>query len=321
MKASVIIPTYNRPDLLRRQLACLAEQQGERLLEVLVCDDGSATDTQAVIAPFQGRIPGLRLFWQEDLGFRAGQARNMGIRAAQGDLLIFVDDDVLLPAHFVQFHAAAHARAGNGAPERQIVLGFRYRTRVPPRGTLPTDAEIDASEPDCRVHEIGFHGEQLASHPQPWFYVYSCNFSIPGRYRVLFDENFVGWGMEDTELGYRLVRAGYAVRVEPMARVLHVEAKLPRDPFICENRGLPPVYDTYVNNMVYFLTIHPHDRGLHELLAGDLRWYVRDESGQHWIKDGHEHDPSEVIDTVRRAWSRDSQRAAIGQTAPRNPAA
>jgi len=300
LRATVIIPTYNRPDLLRRQLACLAEQTGDALCEVLVCDDGSSTDTLGAMAPFSDCIPGLKRLWQPDLGFRAGQARNLGIDAAEGDILLFVDDDLLFPADFVSRHVVAHREVMNGHPARRVVLGFRSRTMVPPAGAVPTADEMRGTDGDDRVELIGPHGEGIVDHPHPWFFVYSCNFSVPNHPEVSFAEDFEGWGMEDTELGYRLVKAGWEVVVRPEARVLHVEDPAPRDPFRCTERGLPPQYDSYVTNAVHFLDMHPEDEELFAMLAPELRWYVRDPSGCHWIKNGHENDAQAVIDEVRR---------------------
>jgi len=311
LRATVIIPTYNRPDLLLRQLACLAEQTGSDLCEVLVCDDGSSTDTAGAIAPFMGRIPGLRHLWQEDLGFRAGQARNMGIRVAKGDILLFVDDDLLFPADFVTRHVNAHREVLNGHPARRVVLGFRSRTMTPPVGVVPTPDEMLGSDGDDRVELIGEHGDGIVGHAHPWFFVYSCNFSVPSRPEVVFDDAFEGWGMEDTELGYRLVKAGYEVVVRPEARVLHVEDPAPRDPFRCTERGLEPHYDSYVRNAVQFIDRYPEDTELKAMLAPELRWYVRDASG-HWVKNGHENDAEAVLAAVRaERVCRDSAAASV----------
>jgi glycosyltransferase involved in cell wall biosynthesis len=294
LRATVIIPTYNRPALLGRLLACLAVQDGDALLEVLVCDDGSSTDTQAAMAPFSDRIPGLMRLRQEDEGFRAGRARNMGIRAARGDILIFLDDDLSFCSDFVAEHVAAHRDARG----HRIVLGFRRRTTVPPRSAVPTAEEMEGTDIDDRAELIGPVGEGIAGHPQPWFFVYSCNFSVPNEPGLVwFDESFEGWGMEDTELGYRLVRHGFEVVVRSAARVLHVEDPVPRDPFRAMERGLQPQYDSYVRNMVQFLDKYPDDDDLRAQLVPELRWYTWD--GGHWVKNGHENDAQAVMQSVR----------------------
>lgn len=283
-----------------RQLRCLSEQRADCIREVLVCDDGSSTDTKAVLEPFRAKLPNLTHLWQEDRGFRAGQARNMGIRVAKGEVIIFLDDDLLLPENFVCEHIAAHQHRVNGSPPKRVVLGFRHRT-VDPVEDLPTIEQIRASFPDDRVDHLGPDGEGIATHPHPWFFVYSCNFSVTNNPQdVWFNEDFVGWGMEDIELGYRLVKAGYQVVVQPTARVLHIEAADPRDPFRCEERGIEPHYDSYVHNTIQFIDTYPDDGDLYDLLGSELRWYVRDREGKHWIKNGFENDADAVIEEVRR---------------------
>lgn len=93
MKATLVIPTYKRSDRLRQLLACLIDQRAHpdgssALAQVIVCDDGSPDDTREVARSFSDRLP-LVYCWQEDRGFRAGQARNMGIARAEGDVVIF----------------------------------------------------------------------------------------------------------------------------------------------------------------------------------------------------------------------------------------
>jgi len=314
-RASIIIPTYNRQELLSRQLLCLSKQQGDFIEEVLVCDDGSSTDTAATLEPFRSRLPGLTLLRQEDRGFRAGQARNMGILAARGEVLLFIDDDLLLPSNFVAAHVTAHLERRNGSPSRRIVIGFRHRASGI-EGEIPTMEEILSSCPDDRVEHIGPEGLEVLSHPHPWFFVYSCNLSVTREpSTVWFNEDFVGWGMEDTELGYRLVREGFQVVSQPKARVLHIEAHLPRAPFRCEERELKPQYDSYVQNAVQFIDTYPDDTELAMLLTSELRWYVRDEEGQHWIKNGFENDADAVVAEARRI------RANRPSQAPRSEAA
>ncbi|MBZ0120865.1 MAG: glycosyltransferase [Sandaracinaceae bacterium] len=261
MRATVVIPTYKRAERLRALLECLTHQEGGALARVVVCDDGSPDHTGEVARSFEGRLP-LEYAWQEDLGFRAGQARNLGISRAIGEVVVFVDDDVLVRPDFVAEHVRAHERQGSG---KSVAL------EVP-----------------------------ITAHETPWVYVYSCNFSVTrGHEELRFDEGFSGWGMEDTELGYRLYHAGYGIVDTDAARVLHVEDPAPRDPFRCEVRQLPPSYDSYVRNAVYFMDKHPHDEVLRGFVRQDLRWYVQDELGR-WVKNGYANDVDAVIALCRQ---------------------
>lgn len=300
MKATVVIPTYRRSHRLRQLLECLTTQlpspDGEpALAQVIVCDDGSPDDTAAVVESFRDRLPLLYCF-QDDLGFRAGQARNMGIERAESDVLIFVDDDVLVAEDFVAEHVRAHA----AQPEPSIVIGYRHRTFESPR-RQPTLEEIASGEPDDRVAVLGNDGTPVRDHPRPWVYVYSCNFSVRrGSPDLWFEEGFHGWGMEDIELGYRLwKRARMPIVAAPRARVLHVEDVQPRDPFRCEERSLPPGYDTYVRNAVFFMDSHAGDRDVADWVKNDIRWYVKDSASGRWVKNGHANDVEQVIARCR----------------------
>lgn len=307
MKATVVIPTYKRSARLHALLSCLVHQDGETLQQVIVCDDGSPDDTAAVARSFADKLP-LEYRVQEDLGFRAGQARNMGIGDARGDVIIFIDDDVVFPRDFV----AAHLDAHRARREPAVVIGFRHRSHHV--DALPPErADVIASEPDDRVAVVGADGAGAPMHPTPWMFVYSCNFSVPrGVPELQFDEHFVGWGLEDIDLGYRLLRAGLPLVVAPKASVLHIEDPAPRDPFRCEERKLPPTYDTYVHNAVYFMDKHD-DPAVRAWVRNDLRWYVRDESRGAWVKNGYENDVEAVIAACRADF-----RARVAGQAPRS---
>lgn len=312
MRATVVIPTYNRAERLRSLLACLVHQRGDSLARVVVCDDGSSDSTASVAKSFEGRLP-LVYAWQEDRGFRAGQARNLGIARAVGDVVIFVDDDVLVRPDFVERHLEAHRESGRG---HSVAIGYRHRTERF-EGEVPSIEEVMAAERDDRLIELT---APITEHPTPWVYVYSCNFSVTlGGPELEFDEGFSGWGMEDTELGYRLWRSGYRIVEADHARALHVEDPAPRDPFRCEVRALPPSYDTYVVNAVYFMDKHPEDTVLRDFVRNDLRWYVEDDRGR-WVKNGYANDVDVVIARCReqlRAARRDvrDERPSIRESA------
>jgi glycosyltransferase involved in cell wall biosynthesis len=292
VKATLVVPTYNRADRLRALLHCASQQEGGHLARVVVCDDGSSDHTAEVVRSFEDRLPVVRVH-QEDDGFRAGQARNLGIAEATGDIVIFTDDDLVFMPDFVAAHVRAHADADNA---RSLALGLRFR-RASFSGDVPTLADVTSGERDDRIADLD--GGTVANHESPWMFVYSCNFSVRrGGPELSFDEGYTGWGFEDLDIGYRLHRAGYAIFEAPEARVLHIDDPTPRDPFICENRGLTPSYDSYVQNAVYFMDRFPNDPVVAAFVRGDLRWYVEDEDG-HWVKNGYENDVEYVIARCR----------------------
>lgn len=91
---SIVIPVFNRPDLLRDVLDGLVCQSlHPAQLEVLVCDDGSTEDLSAVIGLYERKLPLLAHLRQPNRGPAA--ARNLGIRNAAADVVLFLDSDVL----------------------------------------------------------------------------------------------------------------------------------------------------------------------------------------------------------------------------------
>src|SRR5437764_3267862 len=108
-KLSIVIPTYNRREMLRQALESLAGQDvppGE--FEVIVADDGSSDGTGEMVAALPGELP-LRYRFQEDLGFRVAAARNAGARLATAPVLAFLDAGTVPGPGFVRGHLAAHA--------------------------------------------------------------------------------------------------------------------------------------------------------------------------------------------------------------------
>lgn len=106
-KVSVIIPTYNRADLLRWSVASVLAQT-ERDIEVLVVDDGSTDSTPQWLAEASRRDDRIRVFSQNHLG--AQTARNLALDASTGVYVSFLDDDDLwhpskLVAQLAQFDA------------------------------------------------------------------------------------------------------------------------------------------------------------------------------------------------------------------------
>lgn len=289
LTVSLIIPTYNRERALFRLLTTIASNRDKPSLEIIVCDDGSDCSLQNVISEFSERLP-LRYLYQRKQGFRAGSARNMGIEAATGDILLFVDDDLVLPASFFAGHVAAHTNNAD-----IVCLGRRRRV-----GTMLQHLHADhignylrEAEEDDRE---AIFTSGLDSYQAPWKLLYSCNFSVRRTVPLIyFDDSFHGWGLEDTELGYRLWKSGKRYVESSSAVAIHIDDPTPRDPFRCECLGITPNYDSYLVNCARLLAKYPNDEELRRGILPDLSWYIRDTSTGSWVKDGEWHDPLDVI--------------------------
>ena len=97
MKYSIIVPVYNRPDEVDELLQSLT-QQTFRDMEVIIVEDGSSLPCEDVVHRYAGKLP-LRYYKKENSG--PGQTRNYGAERSQGEYLIFLDSDCVLPSGFL----------------------------------------------------------------------------------------------------------------------------------------------------------------------------------------------------------------------------
>ena len=98
MKYSIIVPVYNRPDEVDELLQSLT-QQTFKDMEVIIVEDGSSLPCEDVVRRYAAGLP-LRYYKKENSG--PGQTRNYGAEHSQGEYLIFLDSDCVLPPGFLQ---------------------------------------------------------------------------------------------------------------------------------------------------------------------------------------------------------------------------
>ena len=96
MKYSLIVPTYNRAGTLKLTLESISSAVNAEAIEILVVDNGSDDDTRRVCKKIEERFPQLtwRYFYEPVPGLLSG--RHRGAEEARGEVLTFLDDDVLL---------------------------------------------------------------------------------------------------------------------------------------------------------------------------------------------------------------------------------
>ena len=118
LKISVIIPTYNRAELLKSSLKSLTKQSIPKAqFEIIIVDDGSKDNTEEICRNFQEQLQ-LKYFKQKNSGIAA--AKNLGIFVSNAPILLFFDDDDVADTNLLKEHIKTH----NKNPEENIaVLG------------------------------------------------------------------------------------------------------------------------------------------------------------------------------------------------------
>jgi glycosyltransferase involved in cell wall biosynthesis len=218
MTVSVVVTTYNRPDALRAVIDGLAAQK-DRDFEVRIADDGSRDDTRELVQSM-ARTAGIPIehVWQEDLGFRAGAARNRAAAGARGDYLIFLDGDCVPRPDFIAQHRSLSEPGWMVAGNRILLSeGFTQRAlaeRLPIHGwsnerwqVAQREGSINRTLP-LRTLPLG-PLRKLAA--RRWQRVRTCNLAVWRRDFATvngFDEAYEGWGFEDSDLAVRLLNAG-----------------------------------------------------------------------------------------------------------------
>lgn len=188
MRASVIIPYYERIHHLQAVLKALSNQTMSACdYEVIVIDDGSSSSVESLIDP------AITLIRTPHRG--AAAARNSGIAVSKGEVIIFLDSDIVVDLQFVENHYRFHKNH-----PKTVALGAR----------IHTDPSGKAQGVDTRTKLLTRYGKKLSDLMHPWFMTYTCNVSLPREWAVkeLFDENYVAWGLEDSEWAYRLYLQG-----------------------------------------------------------------------------------------------------------------
>jgi len=120
MKISVIVPTHNRSDALAKTLKNLSRQQLDESWEVIVVNNNCTDNTDEVVRLQQQNFPvSLQLMYEKTPG--ASATRNTGARAAAGEYLVFVDNDILTEPNFLQLHLGALEQNPNSWIGGQVV--------------------------------------------------------------------------------------------------------------------------------------------------------------------------------------------------------
>ena len=188
---SVVIPTYNRKPILIKCLKALENQKIKNFIkdyEVILVDDGSTDGTLEWLADNATEFPHVKTFSQSHQGPAA--ARNLGVKQANGDTIVFIDSDLIVTETFLQAHANALAKgAAKKGSDRLFTYGWVINT-------------CNFDNPTAEPYKItDFSAAYFAT----------GNVAISRKWLEkagLFDTQFKLYGWEDLELGVRLKKLG-----------------------------------------------------------------------------------------------------------------
>ncbi len=205
---SVVIATYNRCEVLKTTLKCLANQSlPTDTFEVIVVDDGSTDNTAREIPEFISGLPyETRFFTHENRG--PGYTENRGIRKAKNRIVLLLADDIWATPELLQEHIDTHRRY----PANNIAV----------LGKVLQSPELPDTVIQKNWDPFLFNRFEDMEKVDP-IYFYACNISIKKDFLIengMFVER-KGAAHEDAELGYRLGQKGLEIIYNKRALAYH----------------------------------------------------------------------------------------------------
>jgi GT2 family glycosyltransferase len=247
LKASVVIPTKNRVDFLRRLLCSILEQ---RVLpdEVIVTDDSDNMETKKLIDEFGGRFlkraVTLRYIKPNGNEISISKARNIGARESKGEIVVFLDDDVVLDDNYFREILRVFRDNPNALGVQGLILNNQYSAfwNAVKKVFYYWHAETDR----CRMLPSGKTTYALA--PKK---VITCEwlFGLNVAYRkevfreFSFNEKLLGYSLgEDKEFSYKIHKKySGSLFLTPFARAYHY----------------PPLSKNTSKQKIYIITAYP----------------------------------------------------------------
>jgi glycosyltransferase involved in cell wall biosynthesis len=212
---SIVVPTYKRSQSLRDALASLCQQECTEGFEILVVDNAPSDELRELVESFLGDDPPVRYVPESRTGLH--NARHAGARAARGDILVYVDDDVIAPAGWLEALLGPYADAQVACVGGKTLPKWEVK---PPNWAVRFPGYLSLLDRGSKVKELRWPED-----------IYGCNFSI--RALVLlevggfnpdsFGDRQLIWYRGDGETGLleKVYSAGYKVMYTPYGWLYH----------------------------------------------------------------------------------------------------
>jgi glycosyltransferase involved in cell wall biosynthesis len=224
MRYTIIITTYNWHTALDLILEALLPQIKNRdNVEIIIADDGSGLETREVVNKYSNLFPLFQHIWHEDNGFRRSIIINKAVVAATGDYILFLDGDCIPLSDYVEQHIKL-AQNGYFVGGNRVLLSQSYTTNI--------FANNEHLNQLYSASIFGYLKLHLQRKTNKWFSIKlrlsachklrylrkkdwkvpkGCNFAVFKKDFVAvngYNEGFIGWGYEDSDLFLRLMHYG-----------------------------------------------------------------------------------------------------------------
>ncbi len=207
---SLIITTFNWKEALELSVRSVF-QQTHLPSEIIIADDGSDCDTRDIIETLQKDSPvPIVHSWQPNRGFRLSRSRNKALSIAKGDYIILIDGDIVIEKNFIADHVEA-AREGYFIQGSRVLLNADSTLQAIEKKELSlclTDPGVENRKNCIRSSLLSklfsFSSKRLTG-------IKTCNFAFWRKHAETvngFNEDFVGWGREDSEFSARMLNYG-----------------------------------------------------------------------------------------------------------------
>jgi glycosyltransferase involved in cell wall biosynthesis len=217
---SVIIPTYGREQVLQETIASVLQQDYPHY-EVIVVDQ-TRHHEPATQSYLQGLAATAKIRWFQVSWASLPGARNYGVRRSTGEIIVFLDDDVVLPAGFIAAHVQNFDRPEVGAVAGRIFDRMKL-------AEAEADLVIEDLPPEAMDPGLAWHHLNLVHTIKPQWVLTArgCNMSFRrilfDQHQLWFDERFQGSAVrEESDFCLRIRSTGYQIWYDPTAHLVHL---------------------------------------------------------------------------------------------------
>lgn len=222
MLISVIIPSYNRVEVLEKCLTHILDQTLDKnQYEVIIVDDCSKDATNAFGVEAEKKFENVS-YIRNQTNKGLASTRNVGVRIAKGDIFVFLDNDLLVSKDYLESHKKMYEK--NIHPQYAVVSNITYH---------PKDLAKTNFGSHIQSRAIGYRRPQnneiidLNDLPSNYFAGGGSSCRKEDAYSIgLFEEGLKKYGSEDELFGFRLKKKGVKICFCDDAKIIHLDSNI-----------------------------------------------------------------------------------------------